>query len=69
MALSQAAVDMKPGSKNQMPGEELGPLLGRYPAVDERDLNGLAVAIVRDRDALGHVKSPPIPDFGASRIL
>ncbi len=49
------------------PGQELGPILGRDPAIDERDLNGLAVAIVRDRDALGHEKSPPVPDFGAYR--
>ena len=55
------------GIEEPDPGQELRPLLGRDPAVDDRNLNGLAIAIVRDRDALGHVKSPPIPDFGASR--
>ncbi len=39
------------------PRQELGPLRRRDTAVDERNLNGLAIAIVRDGDALGHVKA------------
>ena len=55
------------GVEEPDPGQELGPFLRRDPAVDDRNLHGLAIAIVRDRDALGHVKSPPVPDFGAYR--
>src|SRR3984885_8547802 len=36
--------------------KELPPLPGGDPAVDDRDLHGLARAVVRDRDALGHVR-------------
>ena len=33
MELSQAAVDMETGIEEPHPGEELGPLLRRYPTV------------------------------------
>ena len=34
--------------------KELAPLLGRDPTVDDRDLDRLAVAVIRDRHALCH---------------
>ena len=40
------------------PGEELGPFGGRDPPVQERNLYRLAISVVSDRDAFGHVGDP-----------
>ena len=54
MALSHAAVAMKPGRRTRS-REGAWSTRGRDPAVDDRDLDGLAGPVVSDRDGVGHV--------------